>query len=101
MGEIKRQGDRAIVKPEQDIVSSMVGEFRKELKSLLDEEPGEVVFDLEGVTMIDSVGLGALIATYNSLSKTGGKMKVVNASADLCGLFKTTRLDKHFEVKGA
>ena len=101
MIEIIRHRDYATVKPGQDIVASMVPELRKELRSLLDEEPGGIIIDLAGVEMIDSVGLGSLIATHNSLGKVGGRLKVINASSSLYGLFRTTRLDKHFDVKGS
>jgi len=98
MSEIVRLGDHTIVRPEHDLVASVVPEFRKEVQSVLEEDPKELVIDLGNVEMIDSVGLGVLIATHNSLGKIGGKLKVVNASSNICGLFKTMRLDKHFSV---
>ena len=101
MSDIKRIGDGATVKPGRDLVASMVKEFKKELRSLLEEEPAEITIDLVGVDMIDSVGLGVLIAAHNSISKMGGKLTVMNASENIYGLFKTMRLDKHFGVKSA
>ncbi|MFP5212289.1 MAG: STAS domain-containing protein [Acidobacteriota bacterium] len=101
MSEIERRGEQVIVKPGQDLVASMTPEFRKELRVLLDEGCRDLVIDLVDTEMIDSVGLGALIAAYNSLSKKGGKLSVINASANIHGLFKTTRLDKHFNVTNA
>lgn len=98
MSEIKRTGDRATVSPGRDLVASMVQEFKKELRSLLEEKPAEIAVDLTGVDMIDSVGLGVLIATHNSISKVGGKLMVTNASENVYGLLKTMRLDKHFGV---
>jgi len=101
MREIKRIGDRATVRPGGDLVASMVQEFKKELRSLLEEEPVEIAIDLADVDMIDSVGLGVLIATHNSISKIGGKLTVMNASENIYGLLKTMRLDKHFGVMSA
>ena len=54
--------------------------------------------DLDGVELIDSIGMGLLIAAHNSLMKNGGKLKVVNPSEDILRLLRTMRLDKHFEV---
>jgi len=99
--EVAREGDRIVVRPQGDIVASVVQPLREELLSLVDESPGTLVMDLQGVGMIDSIGLGVLIATYNSLKKTGGDFKVVNASDDLMGLFRTMRLDRVFEIRSA
>lgn len=101
MSEITRNGNRVTVLPGRDLVASMVQEFKKELRALLDEEPVEIAIDLKDVEMIDSLGLGVLIATHNSISKVGGKLMVLNASENVYGLFKTMRLDKHFGVTSA
>ena len=99
MSEIAKDGDRTIVKPGQDIVASVVPELREELRSLVEEGPKELVIDLSGVEMVDSVGIGVFIATHNSMSKSGGKFMVTNLSKDIYNLFKTMRLDQHFEVR--
>ena len=101
MSEIAKDGDRTIVKPGQDIVASVVPELRKELRSLVEEGPKELVMDLSGVEMVDSVGIGVFIATHNSMSKSGRKFIVTNVSQDIYNLFKTMRLHQHFEVRMA
>lgn len=99
MSEIAKQGDRTVVKPGQDIIASVVPELRKELRSLVEEGPKELVIDLSGVEMVDSVGIGAFIATHNSMSKTGRKFIVTNVSQDIYNLFKIMRLHQHFEIR--
>ena len=98
MSDITRDGQRVIVKPGTDIVASMANEFRAELNSLIQESPQELEIDLAGVEMVDSVGIGVIIATHNSLDQKGGKLKVVNIAEDIYGLFSTMRLDRHFTV---
>lgn len=98
MSEITKDGDQTIVKPGQDVVAAMAEEFRNELKSLVEEGPKELVIDLAGVEMVDSVGIGVLIATHNSMRKSDGKFIVINVSKNIYGLFKTMRLDQHFKV---
>jgi len=90
--------EKKTIKPGKDIVASMVQDLKKELQSIVSEGAVELEIDLDGVEMIDSVGLGAFIATHNSLSKAGGKLSVVKASEDIYNLFLTMRLDKHFSV---
>lgn len=99
MSDIQQNGDAAVITPGRDIVSSMAQEFKKELKGLVDSGVTMITVDLEGVEMVDSIGMGLLIATHNSLAKNGGKLKVANPSEDILRLLKTMRLDKHFEVQ--
>lgn len=98
MSEIVKDGDQTIVKPGQDVMASMAEGFRNELRSLVDECPKELVIDFDGIEMVDSVGIGVLIATHNSVSKYGGKIIVINVSKNIYALFKTMRLDQHFNV---
>jgi anti-sigma B factor antagonist len=101
MSEIRREGESVIVKPGRDVVASMVNEFRDELHSLVQETSGEITIDLDGVEMVDSVGIGVIIATHNSLNKADRKLKVVNVSKEIYSLFTTMRLDRHFMVERA
>ncbi len=101
MSEVVKNDRRITVKPGKDIVASMANELRSELYSLVQEAPSELVIDLAGVTMIDSVGIGVMIATHNSLNKIGGKLMIVNADNDICNLFNTMRLNRHFSVERA
>ena len=59
------------------------------------------VIDMSGLNMVDSVGIGVIIATFNSLKKTGGEFKLSNVSKDIFSLFSTMRLDQHFSIKKA
>ena len=88
-----------VIKPGKDVVASMAEEFKKNLLDLIKNGIKELAIDLSGVEVVDSVGLGVMIATHNTLSKSGGKLKVINASEDICRLFQTMRLDQHFEIQ--
>jgi anti-anti-sigma factor len=98
MSEILKEQDRVTIKPQSDVVASMAGEFKSELKALLDQGVKDLTIDLGGVEMIDSVGLGVFIATHNSLRQGGGNLTLCNVSKDIHLLLKTMRLDKHFTV---
>ncbi|MBU1169204.1 MAG: STAS domain-containing protein [Proteobacteria bacterium] len=101
MSIINKDGNQVTVKPGRDVVASMANEFRAELNSQIQESPSELVIDLSGVEMVDSVGIGVIIATHNSLDQKGGKLKVINIAEDIYGLFSTMRLDRHFTVEKA
>lgn len=99
MAKAKRKITRKTIKPGMDITASMAEDFRKDLRKFLNQGVVELTIDLTGVKMIDSVGLGVLIATHNSLENAGGSLSIKNASQNIYSLFNTMRLDQHFEVK--
>ncbi len=98
MSDMQHSGESVVVKPGRDIVSSMAQDFKTELKELVDQGIKDLTIDLDGVEMIDSIGMGLLIAAHNSLTKNGGRLRVVNSGEDILRLLRTMRLDKHFEV---
>lgn len=101
MSEIIKDGESVTIKPGKDVVASMANDFRSELHTVVQESPKEIQIDLTGVEMVDSVGIGVIIATHNSLNKAGGTLKVVNVNKDIFRLFSTMRLDRHFTVEEA
>jgi len=55
-----------------------------------------LVFDLRGVTHIDSTGIGRFIDAYSRLTKIGGKMRLAGATGVVRDSFHVTRLDTIF-----
>ncbi|HEX5431772.1 MAG TPA: STAS domain-containing protein [Bryobacteraceae bacterium] len=55
-----------------------------------------LVFDLQGVTHIDSTGIGSFIDIYSRLAKIGGKMMLAGAKGAVRDSFHVTRLDTVF-----
>lgn len=101
MSEILNEGDQTIVKPGTDVVASMAETFKGELLSAINASQGLVVIDLAGVEMVDSVGIGVVIAAHNTLNQAGRELKVINVTKDIFGLFSTMRLNRRFTVEGA
>lgn len=55
-----------------------------------------LVFDLRGVTHIDSTGIGRFIDAYSRLTRIGGKMRMAGATGAVRDSFHVTRLDTVF-----
>lgn len=87
-----------VVAPDGDIVASMVVAFKERLREAAKHNPKGLTIDMAGVAQVDSVGLGLLIATHNTLVKTDGRLVLVNTSEDIRKLLRAMRLDKHFQV---
>jgi anti-anti-sigma factor len=101
MIEVTREDKKATIRPAGDnIVAASIPELRSKMRNIVEEGVRELVVDLTGVQMVDSSGIGLLIAAYNSLRKVGGRLAVIHASADILELFQTMRVHQHFSVSG-
>ena len=61
---------------------------------------GRIVLDLKEVPMMDSSGLGALVALHVSARSRGCKLEAVNASKQIRDLFSMTNVLGLFEETG-
>lgn len=55
-----------------------------------------IVFDLAGITTIDSTGIGRFISSYNKIRSAGAEMRMAGATEHLSRIFRVTRLDSVF-----
>jgi anti-sigma B factor antagonist len=53
--------------------------------------------NLEAVPYIDSAGLGEIVRTYTSISRQGGKLKLLNVSKRIYDLLVITKLVTIFD----
>jgi anti-anti-sigma factor len=98
--EIIRKGDKITVILNSDLIASAAIEMRNQFKNILVDGVSNVTVDLSSVNIVDSQGIGLLVALYNTLTKNRGVLSVINASAEILELFKSMRLDRHFSISG-
>jgi anti-sigma B factor antagonist len=55
-----------------------------------------LIFDLAGVTHIDSTGIGRFIDAYNRVFHIGGSLRMVASQGPVREAFRATRLDTVF-----
>jgi len=80
------------------LTAIVIPELKEALKRELQEETRELVFDLRETTMLDSSGIGLLIASSNTLSRKGGTTRVINPAAEIYELLSTMRLVSRLNV---
>ena len=71
--------------------------LKDKINSLISQERTHIVVNLKNVPYIDSGGLGQLVASYGSVMKAGGAMKLLNVSSRNHDLLSITRLVTVFE----
>lgn len=99
MSQIMNENNQTIIKPESDVVASMAEEFKNELISAIDSSSDEFVIDLDNAKMVDSVGIGVIIAAHNTLNQSGRMLKIINVSQDIYNLFSAMRLNRRFPIE--
>ena len=84
-----------------DISGEIIGDARLELNEAIQKEIESdrkgLILNLEEVPMMDSVGLGMLVAAYTSLTKKETKMVLLNVGRSVRYLLTITKLDQVFE----
>lgn len=73
-------------------------ELKQCLQEALDEGDKRIVFNLHGVTAIDSTGVGELVRCYTSVANRGAVLKLSNLPAKVNDLLLITQLITVFDV---
>jgi anti-anti-sigma factor len=67
------------------------------VKRMIEEGKKLIVFDMSGVTHIDSTGIGRFISSLNKLRQAGGSLRMASATGQVRDAFHVTRLDTIFQ----
>src|ERR1035438_1669537 len=67
------------------------------VEACLAEGARKIIFDLVGVTVIDSTGIGRFIASFNKITAAGGEMCMAGATGHVMQSFRVSLLDKVFK----
>jgi anti-anti-sigma factor len=104
MEERKTEGrksvDETVLSVEQDLISTNADDLKQKLQATLVNNPSLLILDLSKVEHVDSIGIGLIIATFNTLKRQDGTLKLINLNSNLLNLLKTMRLDRHIEMEG-
>jgi anti-sigma B factor antagonist len=63
-------------------------------QSLLRENQKKIVFDLSGVTHIDSTGIGIIVMSAGQVKEAGGELRISGAAGHVEQVLKMTSVDK-------
>lgn len=97
---VERQvGDVSILDPHGKI---LIGEgdavLREAVTRLVDGGKTKIVLNLADVPYVDSAGLGEIVHCYITVSKKGGRLKLLNLTKKLQDLLAITKLLTVFET---
>jgi anti-sigma B factor antagonist len=72
--------------------------LREAVNSLLDEGRKSILLNLQGVSYMDSAGIGELVACFKRARDKGVLLKLLNPSGKVQDLLVLTRLQEIFEI---
>jgi anti-sigma B factor antagonist len=78
----------------------MMGTVADEIVELVEELLGQgkriIVFDLGGITSLDSTGVGQFISSFNKITTKRGEMRMAGATGHVFHTFHVSLLDQVF-----
>lgn len=77
--EVEKRQETLIARPWGEIDLEVADSLRKALEEALDREASRnMIFNLAGVSFIDSTGLGVLLGRFKRVSRNGGQVFIVS-----------------------
>ena len=80
------------------VLGEATSALRDQVKNLVSGGKKDLVLNLEKVTLIDSSGLGALVAAYSTAKTAGASLRLCNLGTRSNQLLQITKLLTVFEV---
>jgi anti-sigma B factor antagonist len=92
-------GDVAIVNVSGKLtLGEGTGSLRTKIRELVEGGSRRIVLNMNGVTYMDSSGLGELVASHTTVTRAGGEIKLLNLAKGVDDLLKLTKLYTVFET---
>ena len=80
------------------IIGNTVDALRHEMRTQIEQSGGHLILDLTNVPLLDSSALGAIIATFQALKKSDGRLVLLNPQQAVQNVLMVTRLDTILEI---
>ena len=95
----ENEGDLLILRLEGQLMGGGEAEEMRDLiLSAIEQGTVKILLDMEGVSWINSSGLGILIASHMAARKKGGSLKLMKVSSRIESILSVTRLNTIFEI---
>ncbi|MFC1554354.1 STAS domain-containing protein [candidate division KSB1 bacterium] len=97
--KIREDGDVIILEISGDVIGIPDATALNNLThEFIDQNKIKVIFDLAGVVLMNSSGLGILISALTSVRKAGGDIVFINISDRIKNILEITKLDSIFRI---
>ena len=91
------RGDQTVLSIEGALDAVSAPDLRPTLDTLVNENRQQIIIDLSMLRLIDSSGVGAIVALYKRIHAKGGKVSVRGLKDQPLAIFKLLRLERVFD----
>jgi anti-sigma B factor antagonist len=91
---IGKENGADVLRIEGELDALSVVDLRPIIGKISEERPPRVVVDLSHLRLIDSSGVGAIVALFKTVRANGGELVVVGARDQPLAIFRLLHLDR-------
>lgn len=96
--KLQTDGDTLRISAITELSASSSGSFRDEARRAFSNGQTNIEVDLSQTAVVDSSGLGALVALHKTASSRGGALRLLNPNPAVQQILELTRMHQIFEV---
>jgi anti-anti-sigma factor len=97
--QTKQEEGASVLSVKGKINFEVTGQLRETIKeTIAAHQPKLLLINLEGVSFIDSSGLGLLVAARSSMDKINGRLHLCSLPAQVMKVFDQTNLTNYFAI---
>ena len=94
----RENGDVTVFSLRGNLDALTAPSLKKEIEALLAARKIHVVFDLGGLELIDSSGVGAIVSLFKRVRTLQGDVKIARLAGQPSEIFNLLRLNRAFEI---
>jgi anti-anti-sigma factor len=96
--QVTHTGAQATIILGGKLTASEVPNLKSEMKRLIGAGATLMTLDCTRLLIMDSTGIGCLVAAHNSLDQVDGKLFMTQVSSDMYDLLCSMRLDRRVKI---
>jgi anti-sigma B factor antagonist len=96
--KLQSEGDTLRISAIKELTASSANLFRDEARRAFSDSQRNIEVDLSQAAIVDSCGLGALVALHKTASSHGGALRLLNPNPAVQQILELTRMHRIFEV---
>ncbi|GFM34479.1 STAS domain-containing protein [Desulfovibrio subterraneus] len=94
----KVQGNVAVLVLAGRFDANVASDVKEHIRQMAESGRKDVVLDMQGVSFLDSSGLGALVASLRTLQNLGGRLKIGGLSQKVRVVLELIKLHKVLDL---
>ena len=96
---VRDLGKHKLLAVQGDVDLYNVGELKQSIFKLLDgDDVKSLIIDMNGISYMDSSGIGALVAGQKKVKTKAGKFALLNIRDEVLNILKLATLDQFFTI---